>query len=115
MLQGAHFVVKNGHSIKAFFDNWVPLHPPNTLNHNLDTSTLVSTFIQNNGININYFFTFEANIANGILKIHLPRYDNNDELIWAPSPSGKFSIKSTYNLITKYSLPLQPLENHTTQ
>lgn len=39
---------------------------------------------------------FDAPTMQSILSIHIPQALSFDKWLWAPSPSGQFSVKSTY-------------------
>lgn len=48
---------------------------------------------------------FDPKSANVILSIHLPSSPRPGKLLWTPNPSGNFSIKSTYHIVTQPHFP----------
>lgn len=107
LLKGLCYKVGNGNTISIWHDPWIPLignlTPPSDLRQNCNLN-LVSHLLKNEGRNLNVPLVecvFPRNIANAILMIKIPAEPEPDSLIWVPSSSGEFSIKSSYRFLNQ--------------
>jgi hypothetical protein len=80
---------------------------------NLNVSDLIDG--NSNSWNASLIHTiFYAHSASQILNIHIPLNPKNNRLVWSPSPSAKFSVKSTHELLIQSQIyrdpPLEPLD-----
>ncbi|KAI5323746.1 hypothetical protein L3X38_032818 [Prunus dulcis] len=102
--KGLRWIVGNGQSILFWTANWVFPFPlldliPMFLRNNINLNAKVANIIQNQVWQRDKLLQeVDEDILERILAIPLPLSPQLDELIWRPSPNGKFSIKSAYNL-----------------
>lgn len=102
--KGIRWIVGNGQSIPFWTANWVFPFPlldliPVFLRNNLNLSTTVSDFIQNQAWQYDKLSqVIDDDIIDIILTIPLPLSPLQDKLVWGPAPNGNFTIKSAYNL-----------------
>ncbi|KAI5677130.1 hypothetical protein M9H77_08080 [Catharanthus roseus] len=113
-LSGACYHIKPNSNLNIWEDPWIPDLPyfrpekTNLVDQNLN---LVSDLMRNNGTTWNERLirrNFATEVADAIFKIHISDLPEQDNLVWYPSSSGKFTIKSAYrwNQKTLYFLIL---------
>jgi hypothetical protein len=113
----ACWAVSKGIGLNIWSSPWIPsISFPISSLPNLSVSNLIDG--NTNSWNASLIHTiFYAHSASQILNIHIPLNPRNDMLVWSPSPSAKFSVKSTHELLiqsqTYRDPPLEPLDwNH---
>ena len=91
------------HSIAQIWDDpWVPGIPnfrPTRLVGISQAAQLVRDFIDQETGTWNYSLvrnSFPQEVAKAILKITIPQAEEQDTLVWFPSKTGEFSVKSAY-------------------
>lgn len=112
--RGRCFLVANGSSICTWTDPWVPgLRSFRPLPHphlqTIDPLSLVQSFIIPHSNLWNCVLletTFNPSLASQIMTIPLPFSREADRIIWAPEPSGVFSVKSACRMVLLEGDPL---------
>lgn len=99
--------INDGTYTKIWSSNWLPLSnlPPISISNNHNNYTFVNELIddQTNTWNIgllNSLFSLEDVIKIRSLKLNISK---KDELMWAHTRNGEFSIKSAYNVYMNMS------------
>lgn len=119
VLQGACWLVSSGTNLNIWDSPWIPSivgfkpapNPSLPSLPNLTISDLIA--FPNRGWNFPLLhFLFDPPTVNSILSIHLPAIPALDRWIWAPSSSGRFSVKSAHEVASSFYLgqpsPLSP-------
>lgn len=100
--EGICYKVGNPTLLHIWDDPWIPslpgFSPPPTLREP-DSPLLVLELISQDCWDMNILSaTFPYLIIREILKIPLPSQREHDLPVWTPSPSGNFSIRSSYRI-----------------
>jgi hypothetical protein len=119
VMNGACRAISSGLNLNVWSSPWIPSLPnfkptPNPaliFPPNMIISDLILPLSRNWNIPLLHHL-FDASSVQQILNIHLPSTSGLDRWIWAPSPSGQFSVKSAHEIIIQNtSLRPAPL-NH---
>ncbi|XP_059629898.1 uncharacterized protein LOC132272835 [Cornus florida] len=102
LCQGVRSLIRNGLSTDVWNDHWVltlphKLPPPRVPAPFSSMAELIDPVTSSWKLDV-LSQVFSPTIVQEILKIHISHWDKPDEIIWSPERSGKFSMRSAYQL-----------------